>query len=41
MDNYQIFFNENGNAVVMVPMIVPKGQLESYLKWLNEKTRKE
>lgn len=33
MNNSQLIgFDEKGNAIVMIPVIIPKGQLESYLR---------
>lgn len=37
MNNYLISFNEEGNPIVWLPTIVLKGQLESYLKFLDKK----
>lgn len=37
MNNYLISFNEEDNPIVWLPTIVPKGQLESYLKFLDKK----
>ncbi len=40
MSNSQVIgFDEKGNAIVLIPVIIPKGQLESYLR--SQYRRKE
>lgn len=36
MNNYFISFDENQNPIIWMPTILPKGQLESYLKFMNK-----
>lgn len=40
MKNYLISFDENENPIVWLPTVLPKGQLESYLKFLDKKENK-
>lgn len=40
MDNYKVSFDENQNPIVWLPVQVAKGQLESYLKFLDKKETK-
>lgn len=36
MYNGPITFDEYGNAIIMIPAVIPKGHLEQYLKWLDK-----
>lgn len=39
MKNYLISFDENQNPIIWMPTLVPKGQLESYLKFLDKREK--
>lgn len=43
MNNLQVVgFDEKGNAIVLIPVTIPKGQLEAYLKFqYNKKEAKK
>lgn len=39
MNNYLLTFDEKQNPIVWLPSQVPKGQLESYLKFLDKREK--